>query len=376
MNYQDKTLRLALIEHSNIYAGGQAVYIQTAKALLDKAFKIILVYPKGGDLSTYIETQISAGVESLTYKAFKYRNGRKNLFDFIKQLTSIVTFLPVALKIRNYDKWYVNGGRVLIPCLFYAIIFKKSLIYHAHIVHSSLLVHVISIFCKLGIIENIVFPSQFLFNNFYKITHIFLRYGVVIPNCLPNSLANLTFTDKFKNKPFNVAVIGTVCSAKGQHVIVNILKKEKLFNLHIIGSPLMGEENYYKELKSSCVDVVFASKFQSISQEIDKFSINIVLVPTIVEEAFGLVAVESMACSCIVIAHNVGGLSEIAKSTSMITYDNESELFDILKSLHTMNCHELVMVAKSQQSKARFEYHPNNYALKIQALLKSNVRSN
>ena len=61
-----------------------------------------------------------------------------------------------------------------------------------------------------------------------------------------------------------------------------------------------------------------------------------VVIPTIVEEAFGLAAIEAFACSRAVLASNSGGLMDIVDSDCGFIFDKNNFETSFLKSLNVV----------------------------------------
>jgi glycosyltransferase involved in cell wall biosynthesis len=113
-----------------------------------------------------------------------------------------------------------------------------------------------------------------------------------------------------------IGIVGQVSPHKGHHILIEALGKlqetQPKFQLQIIGN---GNEAYIRSLKKLIADNKLEEKttwrgYLSNETEIYK-GLDLVIVPTISEEPFGLVAIEPAKFEIPVIATRVGGLPEI-----------------------------------------------------------------
>ena len=139
-----------------------------------------------------------------------------------------------------------------------------------------------------------------------------------------------------------LGLVGRINRHKGQHLLLNVfgqLKKEGIDNIYLLflGSTIKTQTFFLDVLqneikKKQLENVVTIVDFQ---KEIWKYydAMDIVLVPTIDPEPFGLVAVEGMLSKKPVIAANHGGLKEIVvhHKTGLLFEPNSA--LDLKKSI-------------------------------------------
>ena len=138
---------------------------------------------------------------------------------------------------------------------------------------------------------------------------------------------------KFPKKSKEVIFVGRIVKEKGVHLFVNtverIANKFPEWKFTIIGSVLLGSNE-----KLSSFSKMIISKFEDISNQtyttgfIDQKKVqrkmktsSIIVIPSIWEEPFGLVAAEAMANGMAVIASSIGGIPEIINRNGILIKD-------------------------------------------------------
>ena len=199
--------------------------------------------------------------------------------------------------------------------------------------------------------------SQFVVNALNKIAYS--KNNKVLYNCIDFDVFNLnnvdnefikSFKEKNKIKKDDVCFVysGRVCPKKG---VLELIKAFKMLRdnynnvkLLIIGKPDFskdGETPYIQELKEISEnikeDIIFTGfvdhdnipTFLSIG--------DCAVIPTICEEAFGVVALEAMAMKKAVISTNSGGIVEVLNDECAIIVNKEEyiikNLFDAMKKI-------------------------------------------
>ena len=221
--------------------------------------------------------------------------------------------------------------------------------------------------CKLiGKTAHIVFTcSQFLKKKFEKISgtnNIKTLYNVVDKKLLHfDSKSRKEIREKYNIKnEFVFGYIGRISKEKGTLELVkafNSMKKNEKVKLMIVGDGFFGNSNnpYYSNLLNEvnkCSDcVVYTGAVDN--KEIFKYmsAIDCIVVPTICEEAFGIVAAESLLCKCLVIATKSGGMTEILNENNSYLINKEN----IIEELSYMMT-EVIDNAKENKKKIEFGY--------------------
>ena len=108
-----------------------------------------------------------------------------------------------------------------------------------------------------------------------------------------------------------VVYLGRFVSDKGVEMLIEAYSKLKLTNkpLTLIGSG-PGKENYIKLATRVGVRLRFTGNLYGMELVKELNSHKILVVPSLWEEPFGNVALEGMACGCLVLASDGGGLTD------------------------------------------------------------------
>ncbi len=164
--------------------------------------------------------------------------------------------------------------------------------------------------------------------------------ALVINNPYDNTVFNLT--KAAANRNCNFVFVGRLVSDKGTEYAISAM--QKLINsspeqfsdqkplLTIIGDGPERktlEELVFKLNLNACVHFTGALNSVQIAQELKRH--KYLLVPSAWEEPFGIVALEGMACGCIPIVSNSGGLPEATGAAGIVfEKKNADSLFDII----------------------------------------------
>tara|TARA_B100000963_G_scaffold181977_1_gene158332 strand:+ start:1117 stop:2229 length:1113 start_codon:yes stop_codon:yes gene_type:complete len=195
----------------------------------------------------------------------------------------------------------------------------------------------ISIKEREGILKNtsgLVFVSEFLKEKFLKGINTQSSKLFVIPNSLDiNKNASL---DKKRKQ---ILFVGRLVSEKGVQIYVNAIKKiAKKFSdweFLLIGNSgkrkkFFQKNNFetkiirqFKDIGPNTKHLGFISNEKVLSIMEDS---QILVVPSIWEEPFGLTAIEGLSNRMLVIANNVGGLKDIISNRGVLLDDINEEI--------------------------------------------------
>ncbi len=135
--------------------------------------------------------------------------------------------------------------------------------------------------------------------------------------------------DKFKFKDSqahlksnSIVSVGRISPSKGYEHLIKAFRKVVRFNpylkLKIVGSADKSKEGYLNQLKTLVTrfslnyNVEFLGFRQDVEEVLSKA--RVLVVPSLIKEAFGRVVIEAASCGAPVIATKVGGLQEIIES--------------------------------------------------------------
>ena len=154
----------------------------------------------------------------------------------------------------------------------------------------------------------------------------------------------------FPLKKKEVLFVGRLVPEKGVHlyvdVIQNIANKFKNWNFHLIGSFRLGDDKNKGSLVSEVITKFkkignqtqfHGFKNQDFVQEKMK-SASIIIIPSIWEEPYGLVAAEAMSNGIAIIASDIGGIPEVVKEGGVLIKNlNRLKLQNELEKLMNNN---------------------------------------
>lgn len=144
----------------------------------------------------------------------------------------------------------------------------------------------------------------------------------------------------FKQDDFIVMFCGRTIEVKGIHKLIAAIKDipDQSVKLLIIGSPNFAIQNnseYLKELKKmieKCEDRIKFSGYID-NNELYKYykSVDVLAVPSLWEEAAGLVCIEAMATKTPLVISNSGGMIEYASKDVAVWVERNEEMISNLK---------------------------------------------
>ena len=157
---------------------------------------------------------------------------------------------------------------------------------------------------------------------------------------------NITAWGKRKEGTIYIGMIGRISPRKGQSYLLDAYiallhrQKDNPSRLIIIGDTFSGYEYFLRELKAKVIEfgledrVIFTGFLDNVTS-VYPF-LDIVVVPSLLPEGFGLVVLEAMAFHLPVIATSHGGPLEIIEhniSGLLVPYNNTNELADAMAYL-------------------------------------------
>ena len=164
---------------------------------------------------------------------------------------------------------------------------------------------------------------------------------ILIQNGIPFERFNKYTCLGKNNSKFILGYAGRIVENKGIYLLLDTVKKlSKKYNnieIHIVGA---GDKQNLIKLKQYIIDNSLQDiiKYYGIEHDMEKFykSIDVLVVPSIVKEAFGLVICESMYCGTPVITSNSGAQKEIILDgiNGFIVNDIKNDLYEKIEFLY------------------------------------------
>jgi len=364
---------LAVDQYKDI-GGGQTIYLNVIIVLLEAQFKITAMFPHGGELEKKINGLFSEQIRTVNVNELPLSQGKKTALDVLKIIKYLVYFFNFAHYIKNNDVIYINGPRFYFPFFILSFFIKKKYIYHIHLNHSTFVKYFLRLLESAPSTYKIIVNSYFVYTELYKLFPFFRpsRKVIVLENPLSRRLSQLCFIDRFKVTPkkYNVAIIGRICEQKGQDVLLELAPKFPYIDFYVIGSADFSNKVFLQTLKcKASPNVIFFGKSSDLFHTLNHIPIHISLVPSKWAEPFGLVAIESMACSCLTVTSNTGELPNISKNTSSFIYSSFESLVETLDKITSSSSSELSRIAFTQNSKTLKFYNFSLFKDKLLSLI-------
>ena len=329
--------------------GSDRVFIQSVKAFRQQwPDALITVHlPKRGILSDkldqYCDHVITGDISII----------RKNSFNLLSIMHFIKNVLLNYKTVKGYDLVYLNTG--LISSYNFLTLFSKKYLLHIHEIPTGaakVYFYFLTFLTRAKIIGN------------SKATAKAIGRGQVVYNGIINRPKQVN--KRYSSEGLNVLLIGRINSWKGHEIAieaVNILKNNGLkdIKLKFAGSYFAEQQIFLDRLKEKITeldlqDQVIFENFANDPQLYYQWA-DLVIVPSIKPEPFGLVAVEAMRASLPVIAANHGGLPEIVQHQETGLLFAPGSASELAKAIETYYDDRSLLEQHGKQGRERFLKH-------------------
>jgi glycosyltransferase involved in cell wall biosynthesis len=268
-------------------------------------------------------------------------------------------FLRHLRILRQARLIYCNGSRQIPTLLVISLLVNSKVFYHIHTDYGYLEKGAIALAARCNTTAGIISNSAFIAK----------RLGtpsIVIENALDERFSTLPFKDRFSGQPspFRAAVVGKVIPGKGQNIAARAVAGLPIV-LHLIGETGAASQSF----RASITGATFEGQTQDVPGTLDRLGIQFNLVPSVVQEAFGLAAIEGMAASCITIVSGQGGLSEVAARTGALIAADVDTLRTTLTQLIAMPDRERSRLSQKQYEATQKFYNPARFQEQIVSIL-------
>ena len=184
--------------------------------------------------------------------------------------------------------------------------------------------------------------SEFIREDYLKTSALDRRYAYILHNCVDTDIFHpgepspaLRADLGFAPEDFVVLFCGRLEPDKGIHKLLEALGavENPRIKLLIVGSPFFGrtqQSSFLRKLEQQARGlegrVQFTGYIPNEALPAYYHLADVVCVPTLVEEAAGLVAVEAMACGRPVLATRSGGMPEYLAGSQAVLVDRGSDI--------------------------------------------------
>ena len=358
-----------LIDQYPTIGGGQTVFLNVIRACLQGGISVTALFPHGGELERRMKAEFGNELNIVDIKALNLTRGRKGLVDFGKTFFFLIYFLKFLPLLKQHDFIYINGPRLFPAALFCSYFLKRRFIYHLHLEHTEREKRLVGWLASRPTTHRVIANSRFLYNQLCEFDPKLANNArfIMIENSLSPRLSALPFRNRFEQSDrFNVVTFGRISYEKGQDLILEMAGQFPDWNFFLAG---IGEFAFEQDLRKRAPgNLTFLGEIEDIPETATKLGLQISVVPSRASEAFGLVAIESMAGSCLTIASNQGELPNLAARTSALVFDSVSNLQLLLQNLQSRTVGELQQIAHEQFSRTKEHFSFESFAEKIQGV--------
>jgi glycosyltransferase involved in cell wall biosynthesis len=354
--------------------GGQRSLLALLRIALDAGLRTALLAPGGGPLESAVEQMTRGRVEFYPLPEAGMAKGAKGLGDALALFAYTAQLLPVLSRLRDFDVRYYNGPHAFLAGLIASRMFKGRSIYHVRIDYSRLGKWILWFIIRLSRNNTVIFNSHYL-------REVYARFDpatadsprvMVLENCLYPPFNNLPFEDRFigSNGNLKAAVFGRVCPEKGQDRIVMAVQECPFLNVLLVGKCEDADRSYRDRIVADGGGRISHMEFvDDVPALVSGECIQISIVPSRWNEAFGLVAIESMAMSCLTIVSDRGMLRDIARRTGASVFATDGELASLLQPLADASSRDLARLARAQHQRVMKEFSHWRFSSQIALLL-------
>lgn len=338
---------------------------------IDKSkYKPFVILPNKGLLTDELE-KLNIPIYFMPVMKISRGMNKYNLIALLKNIYSLYKIKQLDNKIK-FDIIYSNTLATLLGA-FYSVFFSKKHIWH---IHEIILKPKIASFFFSWIVNlstnKIIFNSTQCQKNLVKQNKKLKSKSIVVFNGI-----------KILNKPslkqqeeiLKIGLIGRIYKLKGHHLLLDsfaeLTKKYKNISLYFIGSCIPGFNEYKLELLDKIKDYNLTDKVHFIDFSIDISSVynsmDIIIVPSINPESFGMVTIEAMNHMRPVVASAHGGTLDIINDNEDGILFEPNNSNDLEKKISYLidNPEKRNKIAIAGYEKVRSKFSVENYVKKI-----------
>ena len=353
-------------------AGGQVIFLNLLSSALDAGLPVTAAFPHGGELERRVKNQFGDRLRSIAIPEPKLTRGNKTWIDKLKYMLFSLYFIKLLPLMRQHDLIYVNGPRYYFPAWMASWFIRKQFVYHIHLDHNVAEKRLIRRIAHSAKTHALIANSSFIYERLLSFDRRLARNKklMMIENSLPPLLSNLPFCNRFgQTSRYHIAIIGRISQGKGQDIVVQLAPYFPACTFFLIGE---SEEPFTANLRSRIpANVFIRPATEDFIGTINTLPVHYSLVPSRIPESFGMVAIESMAASCITIVSGAGELKNIAERTSCFVYDSLESLTQLLHDLFQKSSEQLEQIAREQYTKTKQHYGFEAFQNQIAAVLAS-----
>jgi len=374
--------KILFIDQYPYIGGGQKVLLDLVSELCSKGYTVSVVAPKGGALEVVLSSLPINFIAIATLNLTSRKKGLCDIFKLIFWTAASLRVLIINKQLKSYDLIYCNGPRQLLLCHIISFIYNMPFVFHVHVSHTDILTRLLIKFSlmskKCKWIINISQTTKRSLPKIKDSKKVQVINNWVTPNVFSKSTKiieeRLQKISELGQRKYikKIIVVGRVSKDKGQHIFVEaaikICKKYDDIVFEIVGGIQYENDgkqyfdNFLNKIKIDKMDsrITYSGPKENMI-EVYK-NAQVVVIPSIWEEPFGLVAIESMAMGCITISSDIGGLSEIiqdGKNGLSFTAGDSTDLYTKIMMCLTNKIDMNSTILNAQKDLVK-HYNPQN----------------
>jgi glycosyltransferase involved in cell wall biosynthesis len=353
--------------------GAQTVFLQVMETLVSGGLEVSAAVPLGGPLEAEISSCFGPSVTCHGIPVPELTAGAKTPLDVVRLFRYTWSLLRLRSLVSGFDLIYVNGPRLFPLFLVLSSVSRARFVYHVHLDHTRAEKLLICALARHPRTHAVLVNSRFVLRRLELALRFLLPAGrvMLLENSLTSSLSRAEFVDRWTGThTLKVVVIGRVLPDKGQDLVVDLAAEFPGLEFHILGDADFADREFPVHLKARAgTNVVFHGYVSDIQAEIERIGAQISLVPSRKKEAFGLAAIEGMACSCLTVTSGVGGLADIGRQTGAWTASRRQDWTRAVERIRTSPRSEMVAAAAKQHSATRDRYSSARFANELRRYL-------
>lgn len=314
---------LFLDQFGDRVGGGQLILLDILKKFRESGqYEIFISLPHEGPFSEMLKENgftywcIPTGEHSIT------SNFMQDFFRYTATSMQSATRIKEKIKKHDINIVYCNGGRTFLASTLLSFSLNINVFWHLHLFMGKRQLLAVKSLGLTPKITKIIAVSNTLLEQ-YKESKIYKKLSLVY-NWVSHDFIETPLPKTNKPDPtgLKIGVLGMVCHTKGQWTILKSLQKSQRIlpiELRIYGDvPKENKkekdnfQNELMELSKKGWDIKYMGFHPKPIEIYDQ--LDILLIPSLSPEAFGLTAIEAMARKVIVFASRAGALKEIIKN--------------------------------------------------------------
>lgn len=307
--------KILFINGSNQIGGGELSLLSIAKSFKENSS--VLSFDKGNFSTILEEEKIDSIVPKNTKKLLSIKRDSSffSITSKIKYL--ILSIIEIRNTIKQYDIVYCNSKKAVFVGILASLFTHQKFIVHVRdIMNASSISTIQKIVYKLLI--NLKKPIIIANSNATKsaLIQIGIRPEITV---IYNGITPPIIKNK-QNRKFIVAMFSRISPWKGQKYFIEAIKmlNHDKIEFWIVGDALFGEDVYKNEIVNLVNDYKLSNRIKFIgyvNNPLDYMQdIDVLILPSVSPEPFGRVVIEAMFLKKVVIATNMGGVTEIIEN--------------------------------------------------------------